>query len=121
MRLIGSDGYMEIQPNQVMLGRNKVLSGIDPNVILAEADVQVESRKQMLAPEEIVYLAEKGYRGCHYDHHNYFINAIRNGNSVVEDAVFGYRAAAPALACNDSYFNQEIIHWDPVKMKQIKK
>ena len=120
MRLIGSDGYMEIQPNQVILGRNKVLSGIDPNVIRAEAEVQVETRKQMLAPEEIVYTAEKGYRGCHYDHHNYFFTAIRKGTTVVEDAVFGFRAAAPALACNDSYFNREIIHWDPVKMKKIK-
>ena len=32
--------------------------------------------------------------------------AIRNKGHVVEDALFGYRAAAPALLCNDSYFKQ---------------
>jgi hypothetical protein len=39
---------------------------------------------------------------------------------VIEDAAFGFRAAAPCLACNDSYFQKKIIHWDPVKM-QVKK
>ncbi len=119
MRLIGSDGYMEIQPNKVILGRNKVLSGIDPNVDPAEVHSAFQERKRMVSPEEIIYNAEDGYKGCHYDHFGYFFDAIRYGNSVVEDAVFGYRAAAPALACNESYFQKKIIQWDPVKMKKI--
>ena len=40
--------------------------------------------------------------------------------AVVEDATFGFRAAAPALACNESYFSKKIIHWDPIKMKLLK-
>ena len=40
--------------------------------------------------------------------------------SVVEDAVFGYRAAAPALACNLSYYEKRAIAWDPVAMKVVK-
>jgi hypothetical protein len=36
---------------------------------------------------------------------------------VIEDAEFGFRAAAPALACNESYLNKKIIKWDPVSMK----
>ena len=39
------------------------------------------------------------------------------GKPVVEDAVFGFRAAGPALLCNMSYFDQKIVGWDPVKMK----
>jgi hypothetical protein len=73
----------------------------------------------MLPPESIVYEAEKGYKGAHYDHHNNFFTAIRNNTKVVEDAVFGYRAAAPALLCNDSYFNHKPMQWDPINMKVI--
>ena len=30
-------------------------------------------------------------------------------------------AAGPALACNESYFSQKVINWDPVAMKVKKK
>ncbi len=118
MRLIGSEGFMEIQPNQVTFQRNKVLSGIDPNVDPSEFKQVLNKRKKILGPEEIVYKAEKGYKGCHYDHFGYFFDAIRNGTELVEDAIFGFRAAAPALACHDSYFEKKIIQWDPVKMRK---
>jgi len=70
----------------------------------------------MQPPKEAHYAAEKGYKGAHYDHFVNFFNGVRNGTPVIEDAVFGYRAAAPALLCNDSYFDGKIIHWDPVGM-----
>jgi hypothetical protein len=38
---------------------------------------------------------------------------------VVEDAEFGFRAAAPALSCNESYFQNKTIHWDPINMKLV--
>jgi hypothetical protein len=38
---------------------------------------------------------------------------------VIEDAEFGYRAAAPALLCNDSYFQEKPIKWDPVAMRLV--
>lgn len=50
-------------------------------------------------------------------HHINFFEGVRTGAPVVEDAAFGFRAAAPCLACNDSYFQQKIIHWDPEMMK----
>ena len=118
MRIIGSEGSMEIQPNAVILGRNKVLSGVDPNVDPAERTRQMEPRKKILGPEEVVYQAEEGYRGCHFDHFGYFFDAVRNGTSVVEDAEFSYRASAPALACHESYLNKTVIRWDPKKMKR---
>jgi hypothetical protein len=72
-----------------------------------------------LPPEEILYKAEEGYRGGHFDHLFNFFHALRENREVVEDAVFGFRAAAPALACNDSYFKNEIVHWDPNRMKRV--
>ncbi|MFP4548875.1 MAG: Gfo/Idh/MocA family protein [Fidelibacterota bacterium] len=119
MRMVGSEGCMEIQPNNVILRRNKSLSGVDPNTDPSEFKKVLNDRKRILGPEEIVYQAEVGYKGCHYDHFGYFFDAIRNGTPLVEDAVFGYRAAAPALACHESYYSKKVVQWDPVKMKKI--
>ena len=50
-------------------------------------------------------------------HHQNFIDAIRNRRPVVEDAVFGLRAAGPALLSNMSYFEKRMLEWDPVNMR----
>ncbi len=52
----------------------------------------------------------------HLDHHRNFIAAVRSRNPVVEDPVFGLRAAGPALLSNISYFEQRICKWDPQSM-----
>jgi predicted dehydrogenase len=66
---------------------------------------------------DIIYKAPPGY-DADLDHHINFYNSVRSGKPVVEDAVFGFRAAAPCLACNKSYFEKKIIYWDPVLMKE---
>jgi hypothetical protein len=55
----------------------------------------------------------------HLDHFTHFFDGVRNGTAIVEDPEFGFRAAAPCLAANDSYFENKIIHWDPVNMKLV--
>jgi hypothetical protein len=67
----------------------------------------------------MVYKVQEGYKGAHYDHFFNFFNAIRNKQPVVEDAVFGFRASAPALLCNDSQSENRITRWDPVAMKAL--
>jgi predicted dehydrogenase len=52
-----------------------------------------------------------------YDHFVRFFASIREGKPVEEDAAFGYRAAAPALLCNDSYRQGKMLGWDPVAMR----
>ena len=44
------------------------------------------------------------------------INAIRGDSEVVEDSMYGFRAAAPAILNNTSFLKQKPIKWDPEKM-----
>ena len=52
----------------------------------------------------------------HLEHHRNFFNAVRTREPVVEDAVFGFRAAGPAVLSNVSYFEHRICEWDPRTM-----
>jgi predicted dehydrogenase len=62
------------------------------------------------------YLPPQGYSD-HRDHHRNFLAAVRSRGAVVEDAVFGFRAAGPALLSNISYFERRICKWDPETME----
>jgi len=53
----------------------------------------------------------------HVDHHRNFLDAVRTRKPVVEDAVFGFRAAGPALLSNVSYFERRVCEWDPASME----
>ena len=53
------------------------------------------------------------------DHHRNFLSAMRSRKPVIEDAVFGFRAAGPALLSNVSYFEERVCKWDPETMKMV--
>ncbi len=123
LKLVGSEGSMDVTWDTVTLKRNKSVESDDPFFIeqMKKAGTPVTGRKRILAPEEYTFAAEKGYLGGPYDHFANFFNAIRNGGQVTEDATFGYRAAAPALLCNDSYNQDKAILWNPEQMLLVKK
>lgn len=123
LKLVGSDGSMDVTWDSVTLKRNKTIASDDPFFIEQQkkAGKPISDRKKIMAPEEVTFEAEKGYLGGPHDHFVNFFTAIRNKGSVAEDATFGYRAAAPALLCNDSYNNDTAIRWNPEKMQLIKK
>ena len=77
-------------------------------------------KSQRSAPkkEPIKYKVPEGFDE-HVEHFVNFFDAIRDNKPVVEDAVFGFRAAAPCLACNDSYFQKKVIRWNPETMKIV--
>jgi predicted dehydrogenase len=74
-----------------------------------------EQRKRK-TKEDIIFKVPSGYSD-HLDHFTNFFDAVRTGKKVVEDAEFGFRASAPALACNESYLSKKIVKWDPVQLK----
>ncbi len=125
LRMVGSEGAMTVEWDKVTLYRNSVHVDInDPlnasnNNAPGSGKEFVYDRKTMTPPEQMEYTAEKGYKGAHFDHFYNWAIAIRNKGSVTENSLFGYRAAAPALLCNDSYFNNKIIQWDPQNLKVI--
>lgn len=78
---------------------------------------QTEPTADAIRPQrEEHYLPPRGYND-HLDHHRNFIAAVRSRKPVVEDAVFGFRAAGPALLSNQSYFGQKTLEWDAEQMK----
>ncbi|TNE54633.1 MAG: Gfo/Idh/MocA family oxidoreductase [Bacteroidetes bacterium] len=122
LRMVGSEGAMDVTWDDVYLRKNLTTDPMD--AFLAEKTNEFEQersqRKRMLPPAEAHYKVEKGYKGAHYDHFTNFFYGVRHGKQATEDAVFGYRAAAPALLCNDSYFEEKTVRWDPEKMKRVK-
>jgi len=121
LRLVGNEGSLNVEWEKVTLTKNKSYAAVDDPLLKTKQNKNGESeydRKKMVAPDAVVYKAEDGYKGAHYDHFYNFFSNIREGNkSSREDALFGYRAAAPALLCNDSYFQEKGIKWDPGKLK----
>ncbi len=130
IRLIGSEGVIEVNGSNLSLTHSILpeapsFGGYD-SLFTFSKSMQEEMEKEYHAkwtPEQqqrtikkdITFKAPEGYSD-HLDHFTNFFDSIRTGKPVVEDAVFGFRAAAPALACNESYFNKKIIEWDPKNM-----
>lgn len=121
LRLVGSKGSMDVEWERVVVRLNENAASDDPfmQAKAKEAGKADTDRKKILPPRETIYTAEDGYKGAHYDHFSNFFRAIREGGTVVENPVFGFRACAPALLCNDSYFQDKFMRWDPVAMKVV--
>ena len=113
-RLVGSKGSMDVGWREVNL---KTYESYDPEAALPGHEDRRSKYKPMSSDQS--YEASSDYLGAHYAHLENFFVGVRESKKVTEDAVFGFRAAAPALLCNDSYYSKEIIEWDPDKMKVI--
>ncbi|MFM7838781.1 MAG: Gfo/Idh/MocA family protein [Chitinophagaceae bacterium] len=119
-RLVGNEGYMIVDWEKVTLYRNFSYPPDRYAEVLKSKQYEPDyDRKKMPDPDLEVYTVQTGYKGAHYDHHYHWIHAIRGGKPVIEDPLFGFRAAAPALLCNDSYFAGKPVQWDPVNLKLL--
>jgi hypothetical protein len=89
---------------------------------MAEHDAKYPRREQTVASfqalSQEVFPLPPGYVE-QTEHHKNFYRAVRQRTPVVEDPVFGLRAAGPALMSNVSYFERRMVQWDPEAMKMI--
>jgi predicted dehydrogenase len=76
---------------------------------------QTPNADSMRPDTEQVFKAPRGYSD-HRDHHRNFLEAVKTRRPVIEDAIFGFRAAGPALLSNVSYFEQKVCRWNPETM-----
>lgn len=135
-QFIGDEGAMEVTPgNSVKLMRmqrrtpsiEQLVSGYNSVMTFSEEvrkefeenlrdekSNEVEFQPEMDQSEE--YRTPDGY-SARLDHFVNFFDSIRNGTPVFQDALFGLRAAAPALITNTSLQQQRVIRWDPIEMR----
>ena len=119
-RMVGNEGSMLVDWNDVTLTKNFSYPPDNyAQVLKAKQYAPDYDRKKIKDPDVTTFKVQDGYKGAHYDHHYNWIRSIREGKPTVEDALFGYRAAAPALLCNDSYFQGKAIKWDPINLKLL--
>ncbi len=133
LKFVGEEGIMEIGGSSIKVHRSILpkapgIGGWDalatyPQAMQEKLKAQYnqkwspEDQKRPSKPD-IDFMAPNGFDE-HLQHFTNFFDSVRTGKPVVEDASFGFRAAAPALACNDSYFEKKIVNWDPVNMKIV--
>ncbi|HEY3405185.1 MAG TPA: Gfo/Idh/MocA family oxidoreductase [Ohtaekwangia sp.] len=130
LRLIGTDGVITMGWGSVKVVRHKIsktpsYGDWDSFGTFSEAQ-QKEYAKWFEAtyPPAVPAMLESDLEfkappkySANLDHHLNFYAGIREGKPIKEDALFGMRAAGPALASNKSYFEKKIINWDPVSAK----
>jgi predicted dehydrogenase len=117
---VGKNVTLSVSPKQMQPGYSiGTFSEKEQQAFLAEYRAKYPAAKAGAADMEgsrlETFEAPAGYSD-HLDHHLNFALAVRSRKAVVEDAVFGFRAAGPALLSNISYFENRIVEWDPQSM-----
>lgn len=126
----GSEGTIEIRGRSVILSRVPLekepgltigtFTDAMQNKIREEYSAKYPKVHPMGAPQAGYerFDAAEGYSDS-YDHFRNFFDSVRSRKPVVEDAVFGFRAAGAALLSNLSYEKGTVVHWDPEAMKVV--
>ena len=130
-RLVGTEGEMHVGSDRVKLVRSKL--GMKPGgyslisyteetqkkIVAAYNKKFADERSKDLNIGETIWEAPADYKGAHYDHFNNFFQGIRGEKKIIEDPIFGMRAAGAALLANESYYKGQPVNWDPDAMKLI--
>ena len=125
----GSEGTMEIAGNSVSVSRvpREKAPGYTIGTFTEAMQKQIIAEYQTKYPPHAEgvslggnekFTAPAGYSDS-YDHFKNFFASVRSRQPVVEDAVFGFRAAGAALLSNLSLDRGSIVKWDPDAMKLL--
>jgi predicted dehydrogenase len=126
----GSEGAMTISGGGVSIAR--VPRQKEPGVRVSPFALPIQKRMLEIYHEKYPitqptgpvllgderYVPPKGYND-QYHHLKNWLEAIRTRQPVVEDPVFGFRAAGAALLSNVSYETGKPAHWDPEAMRLL--
>jgi predicted dehydrogenase len=124
----GSEGLMEIAGNSVTVTRTPLATEPGYTVSTFSDAMQKQYIEQYRkkypikhpdgSPLQEVekFVAPNGYSDS-YDHFHNFFNSVRSRQPVVENAIFGFRAAGAALLSNLSVERGNVVHWNPETMK----
>ena len=131
-QLVGDEGQMSLRGNKIVLSRTAKSDdeGFGRSLLRtfakAERKAWLEAQKAKGGGPEppqttglsgnIEYEAPRGY-DSHLDHFRIFFRAMQGGEPVLENATYGFRAAAPALIANLAYLENRIVEWDPEAMQ----
>ena len=130
-RLVGSEGSIELRSNSITLRKKKLPKapgytnwesyGTFPEKIQGEFleeynEKYGDIKPELVPPGEMTYATPEGY-DMRDDHFANWFHVMRHGGTTIEGAVFGMRAAGPALAANVSLYENKIVHWDPQNMQ----
>jgi hypothetical protein len=125
-RFLGTEGVMTILRDGVSITRRtrerepgytiETFPKAAQEAFLKDYKAKYPPSEELGTASEERYMAPRGY--SEQDHHlRNFIEAVRSRKPVVEDAVFGLRAAGPALLSNTSLFESRPIAWNPETMR----
>lgn len=131
VKFYGTEGVIDFGWNDFTITKNKF--SVAPNIGGWDAlDTYPEKMQQEILNEyskkysgseisptnekPIQFAAPAGYDD-RYDHFVNFFDSVRNKKPVVEDASFGFRAAALVLPAMKVIFRKKVINWDSIKMK----
>jgi predicted dehydrogenase len=125
-RFVGSDGVIEIGDDLTLKRKPPAKepgTSIDTfpealqEAFMKEYRQQYPKRDAELSELPEVRFVPPGKYDERLDHFKNFFRAMRTREQVLEDAAFGFRAAAPALMANVSFFENRICEWDAEAMK----
>ena len=133
-RFVGTEGVIDVSFRDLTLTRvgiehataTQLLKGYNSVKTFSNAQQNALAQKYNIERPDSIgkrrpktsekYVVPQGYDE-RFDHFVNFFRCVREGKPVYEDALFGFRAAAPALLCNESYRQKREIDWDPSAMK----